>query len=264
MCTGRVHSPGSVSGTARTRRSLAIRALWLLLREPGTRRHQCRLLLSPACSPPLITASVASSFQIVASSFQSHSWRCRAHHLLDVRRWRSQNHTTIKARRRDVAANRDGEKRAADSARAKLAMAIKRGTIRRSHCAECGSLKTTAYIADPAKWREIVWICRDHRDEHIRGVLEREQARERQDAWKIKREWAFSVLEAMPPEMQAEILTLARRNPIFRDRDLEIDSPLYLSKVVSEVEKRIAHTPASDPAVTTSAGNDRHRNAAAS
>jgi hypothetical protein len=143
-------------------------------------------------------------------------------------------------------------------------MAIKRGTIARGHCAECGSLKTTAYVADPAKWREIAWVCRDHRDELIRGILEHEQAREKQDAWKNKREWAFSVFDNMADEVQAEIRMLAHRNPIFRDRDLAIDSPLYLSKLVSEVEKRVARTPAPDPVVTTSAGNDRRRNASAS
>ena len=67
-------------------------------------------------------------------------WRCRAHHLLDVRRWRSKNHTAINARRRDVAAERDEHKRVADSTRAKVAMALKRGTIRRGHCAECGQV----------------------------------------------------------------------------------------------------------------------------
>jgi hypothetical protein len=172
--------------------------------------------------------------------------RCRVHHRLDVRRWRSKNHTTIKARRRDVAAERDAEKRAADSARAKVAMALKRGTITRDHCIECGSLKTTAYIADPATWRAIVWICRDHRDDFIRGTLEREQAREKQDAWKIKRERALSVFDAMLPEVQAEIRTLARRNPVFPDRDLAIDAPLYLSKLVSEVEKRSLRTAATN------------------
>jgi hypothetical protein len=171
-------------------------------------------------------------------------WRCRVHHLLDVRRWRSKHHTAIKARRRDNAADRDAQKRAADSARAKVAMALKRGKIERGHCAECGSLKTTAYIADPATWHEIAWVCRDHRDELIAGILEREQAREKQDAWKIKREWAFSVFAGMSAEVQAEIRTLARRNPVFSDRELEIDAPLYLSRLVSEIEKRSARTPA--------------------
>jgi len=180
-------------------------------------------------------------------------WRCRAHHLLDVRRWRSKHHTAIKARRRDAAADRDAQKRAGDCARAKVAMALKRGTIRRGHCAECGSLKTTAYVADPATWRVIVWVCRDHRVELIAGILEREQARERQDAWKIKREWAFSLFEAMPAEVQAELRTLALRNPIFRDRDLEIGSPLYLSRLVSEVEKRVARTLGAAPPRTLGA-----------
>jgi hypothetical protein len=164
--------------------------------------------------------------------------RCRAHHLLDVRRWRSKHRTTIKARQRDAAADRDEDKRAADSARAKVAMALKRGTIARGHCTACGSLKTTAYVADPAKWREIAWVCRAHRDELIRGALEREHARERQDAWKTKREWALSLFKSMPAEVQAEIRSLALRNPVFPDRDLELDSPMYLSKLVSEVEKR--------------------------
>jgi hypothetical protein len=190
--------------------------------------------------------------------------RCRVHHLLDVRRWRSKNHTIIKARRRDVAADRDADARAADSARAKVAMAIKRGTITRGPCCECGSAKTTAYVADPAKWREIAWVCRDHRDELIRGILEREQAREKQDAWKTKREWALSVFEVMPPEVQAEIRTLALRNPIFQDRDLEIGSPLYLSKLVSEVEKRAVYTSAADRALTTNEESDRHRSAVTS
>jgi len=122
-------------------------------------------------------------------------------------------------------------------------MALKRGTIAREHCTECGCLKTTAYIADPAKWRKIVWVCRDHRAAVVEGILERERAREKQDAWKIKREWALSLFDAMSPEVQGEIRTLARRNPVFPDRDLAIDAPLYLSKLVSEVERRAARTP---------------------
>jgi hypothetical protein len=193
-------------------------------------------------------------------------WRCRAHHRLDVRQWRSQNTTTIKARRRNTAAARDEDKRVADSARAKVAMALKRGKITKGLCVEprCASAEVTAYIADPTKWREIVWVCRDHRAAVVEGIAERERARVKQDAWKTKREWALFVFETLPPGLQAEIRTLARRNPIFRDRVLEVDSPLYLSKLVSEVEKRISPTAAASGALTTSAENDPHRSAAAS
>lgn len=192
--------------------------------------------------------------------------RCRAHHRLDVRKWRSQNTTTIKARQRDVAADRDGDKRAADSARAKVAMALKRGKITKGFCLEprCARTEVTAYIADPAKWREIVWVCRDHRDELIRGIVERERARTKRDAWKTKREWAVSVFGTFPPEEQAAIRTLAARNPVFRDRELAVDSPLYLSKLVSEVEKRVVYTSATDLAVTTSEENDPRHSAATS
>lgn len=200
---------------------------------------------------------------------RSGGWRCQAHHRLDVRRWRSKNRFAINTRRRGIANERDAAKRATDSARAKLAMALKRGKIQRGVCVECCSPKVAAYIADPARWRDIVWVCHEHRHAVIEGLLKHEQARKKQAIRNAKREWALAVLASFPPDVQAEIQALALRPPpifrntIFHDRELEIGSPFYLSQLVAEVEKRVASTASPISDITTSAESDCHRTAAA-
>ncbi|MGP6156268.1 MAG: hypothetical protein ACLPYS_01810 [Vulcanimicrobiaceae bacterium] len=55
-------------------------------------------------------------------------------------------------RRRDAAAARGEDARARDSARAKLAMALRRGTLERGRCADCGDPEVVVgMIEDPAR-----------------------------------------------------------------------------------------------------------------
>ena len=72
------------------------------------------------------------------------------------------------ARRHTRADDRDETARAKDSVRAKLLVAISRGKLTKAPCVVCGGYdELTAYIADPARWHEVVWVCRDHRADEI-------------------------------------------------------------------------------------------------
>jgi len=64
---------------------------------------------------------------------------CLACHARAVRRYRDQHAQQLTTRRRDAAALRNETTRAADSARAKLAMALRRGTMLRGMCQICGT-----------------------------------------------------------------------------------------------------------------------------
>jgi hypothetical protein len=75
------------------------------------------------------------------------------------------------ARRRDRSALRDASARARDCARAKLYVAISRGKIRKDVCSVCGRDEVTALIADPARWWEVVWICREDRGERLTSAV---------------------------------------------------------------------------------------------
>jgi len=76
-----------------------------------------------------------------------------------VRRYRAEHRRALAVRRRDAAAGRGDDVRARDSARAKLAMALLRGTLARGRCVDCGDGKVIGMIADPAHWRDAVWVC---------------------------------------------------------------------------------------------------------
>jgi len=64
---------------------------------------------------------------------------CLACHARAVQRYRDRHAQQLAARRRDADALRDDRTRAADSARAKLAMALRRGTMQRGLCQICGT-----------------------------------------------------------------------------------------------------------------------------
>jgi len=91
-------------------------------------------------------------------------------HAAAVWHWREDHRRELTVRRRDAAAVRGDDARARDSARAKLA--LRRGALERGRCRECGVTDVIGLIADPARWREAVWVCREHR------VAELERRRE--------------------------------------------------------------------------------------
>ncbi len=100
---------------------------------------------------------------------------CLACHARAVQRYRDRHAELLTTRRRDAAALRDEATRAADSARAKLATALRRGTMKQGLCQICGTTaEFMGIIEDPQQWRDVSWVCRRDRDEA------RERQRDRQ------------------------------------------------------------------------------------
>jgi len=71
---------------------------------------------------------------------------CLACHARAVQRYRDRHAKELATRRRDADALRDDRTRAADSARAKLAMALRRGTMQRGLCQICGTADVIGII----------------------------------------------------------------------------------------------------------------------
>jgi hypothetical protein len=92
---------------------------------------------------------------------------CRACCAAASRRSHARHRRERNARRRDRAAERDALARMRDSARAKLYVAIARGKMEKGSCAVCGCGEVTAFIVDPARWWEAIWLCREDRHEEI-------------------------------------------------------------------------------------------------
>jgi len=67
---------------------------------------------------------------------------CPGCHTAAVRRWRAEHRRALTVRRRDAAAARNDDARARDSGRAKLAMALRRGTLERGRCRECDARRS--------------------------------------------------------------------------------------------------------------------------
>jgi len=139
---------------------------------------------------------------------------CPGCHTAAVRRWREEHRRALAVRRRDAADVRDDDARARDSARAKLAMALRRGTLERGRCRECGAREVVGLIADPADWRAVVWICREHRQaelERRRHALAQRAADAKQAAWYDERTRALAAIELLPPAKRARLHALAAR-----------------------------------------------------
>ncbi len=91
--------------------------------------------------------------------------------------------------------------RARDSGRAKLAMALRRGTLERGRCRECGAREVVGLIADPADWRAVVWVCPEHRQaelERRRDAAAHRAANAKQAAWYDERTRALAAIELLP------------------------------------------------------------------
>ncbi len=158
---------------------------------------------------------------------------CPACHAAAARRSREKHVRELAVRRRDVAAQRDADARLRDSARAKVAMALKRGSLERGHCGFCGSAGVIALIADPARWREIVWVCRQHRQAELDRRAEAQQSRAseaRQAAWFAERERVLAAIDLLPSEDQALLHALAARGPL--GTQLAPEAPLYAMNLV--------------------------------
>jgi hypothetical protein len=158
---------------------------------------------------------------------------CHGCHVAAVRRWREEHRREIAARRRDAASLRDDEARARDSARAKLGMALRRGTLERSCCRICGDAEVIGLIAEPARWREVVWICREHRQAELDRrceVAEKRAAEAKQAAWYVERARVLAAIDLLPPDEQGELHGEAARGPA--GMRLSPGAPLYVMNLV--------------------------------
>jgi len=147
-----------------------------------------------------------------------------------VRRWRAEHRRELAVRRRDAAAVRgDDAARARDSGRAKLAMALRRGTLERGRCRECGARAVVGLIAEPARWREAVWVCGEHRQaelERRRDTAAQRAANAKQAAWYAERAGVLAAIELLPPAERAQLHALAARGPA--GTQLSPGAPLYV------------------------------------
>ncbi len=127
---------------------------------------------------------------------------CLLCHARAVQRYRDRHAQQLAARRRDADMRRDDATRAADSARAKLAMALRRGTMKRGMCQICGTADVMGVVEDPAQWRDVTWVCRRDRDEARERQRDRQaevaRARERAD-WADERTRVLAAIELLPP-----------------------------------------------------------------
>lgn len=158
---------------------------------------------------------------------------CSFCHAAAVRHWREEHRRELAVRRRDAAAVRDHDARARDSARAKLAMAVRRGTLARGRCRVCGANEVIALIEDPARWREAVWVCREHREIELEQRREAEAQRayhDKQAAWYDERARVLAAIELLPPNAQRELQARAARGPA--GLPLSRGAPLYAMNLV--------------------------------
>jgi len=157
-----------------------------------------------------------------------------------VRRWREEHYREIAARRRNAATLRDDEARARDSARAKLAMALRRGTLERGSCRVCGNSEVFGLIAEPARWRLVVWVCREHRQTEIdrrREDAEQRATAAKQAAWYVERTRVLAAIDLLQPDEQAQLHALAASGP--RGMRLSPSAPLYVMNLVRLFRARL-------------------------
>lgn len=167
---------------------------------------------------------------------------CALCHAAAVRRWREEHRRELAVRRHDAAADRDDDACARDSARAKLAMALRRGTLERGRCRECGGDDVIGLIEEPARWREVVWVCREHRAaelERRREDMERRAYEAKQAVWYAERAQALAAIELLPSDEQARLRALAARG--LGGMRLSPDAPLYVMNLVRAYEASLAH-----------------------
>ncbi len=157
-----------------------------------------------------------------------------------VRRWREDHRREVAVSRRDAAASLYHDARVRDSARAKLAMALRRGTLERGRCRECGAREVVGVIADPADWRAVVWVCREHRAAGLERHRDAEAQRAyhaKQEAWYDERARVLAAVELLPPDQRATLHALAARGPA--GAQLSPGAPLYVMNLVRIYKARL-------------------------
>ena len=163
---------------------------------------------------------------------------CPGCHAETTRRWRATHRKALNARRRGRAESRSAEARRRDIARATLAMALRRGKLKRGWCTVCADRTVTAYQPDPERPLEVVWVCRRDREAVIDGLArERERMAER-DVWRRRVERCERELPLLPPDLQAEVRKAASLG--VPGTVLSPRAPLYGMNLVRAFERCLA------------------------
>jgi len=194
--------------------------------------------LPPPSPLPLFRFCAARGCKRRARSGGRHCVGC---HAAAVRRWREDHRRELAVRRRDAAAVRGDDARARDSARAKLAMALRRGTLEQGRCRDCGDSEVIGLIEEPARWRDVVWMCREHRQaelERRRDAAAQRAADAKQAAWYDERTLALAAIELLPPAERARLYALAARGPA--GTQLSPGAPLYVMNLVRSYKASLA------------------------
>ncbi len=158
---------------------------------------------------------------------------CLACHARAVRRYRDRHAQQLTTSRRDAAALRDDATRAADSARAKLAMALRRGTMLRGMCQICGTTDVMGMMEDPQRWRDVVWVCRRDRDvarERRRDEKAQLAANRERSGWAQERTRVLAAIDLLPPDVRARLHELTARGPA--GIRLSPEAPLYVIALI--------------------------------
>jgi hypothetical protein len=136
----------------------------------------------------------------------------------------TESRVELNERRRARAENRDSGQRARDSARAALAMALKRGTLTRGWCVVCADRNVIGYQPNSRRPLAVTWVCRRDRPE----LIERLNAERERVAWNERRARCERELPLLPLAVQTAIgdgsrdwacrLNACRRVPAVRDK----------------------------------------------
>jgi len=165
---------------------------------------------------------------------------CPSCHAGTVRRWRERHRTELAGRRQIALAGRDEATRVRDSARAKLAMALRRRKLERGLCVVCGRAEVTALMDDPGRPLEVEWVCRADRQALLERRQERADERVAAAARAALAEERLAVLaavELLPPDEQRRLKALAAQGPA--GMQLSPGAPLYVMNLVRLFRSRL-------------------------
>jgi hypothetical protein len=117
-----------------------------------------------------------------------------------------------------------------DSARAKLYVAIARGKMKKAPCAVCGCADVTAFIIDPERWWEAIWICREDRNEEIARRLSTAILPQQADAHIHERDVVLRIVALLPENVRLRLYDIAARGPA--GIRLDADAPLFIMQLL--------------------------------
>jgi hypothetical protein len=114
-------------------------------------------------------------------------------------------------------------------------MALKRGQIQRGRCRACGAIEVTAYVPDPARPLEVMWLCRDDRCDGIERILGETKREAERQAWEGRRAAALAGLALLPPVVAARLQAQAQLGA--GNLRLSTEAPLYKMNLVRLYER---------------------------